>query len=270
MESFKQNAVVFDCAGTLVEMYRVTKELETGEIILDADNLKLVSESDGRGLIIMDAPLDLVKKQPPERLLSDFLRAEKIPFGVAYASSGFRNGDISRILLNEKTTMAEFIETNREAVAVFDDIIYEVFGFVADSFKNKITHVMSTGGKLFDSAKGVVAEAQENCDLFIASGDDYANLNRVAEKLGIQKENVVGLCDEIRKQEIVAELQEHYPKVIMIGDGMNDRAALLAADLGILISRSNYNTPDELKDSADEIVDDLEECTEILKSYILE
>ncbi|WNY27844.1 hypothetical protein MmiEs2_00170 [Methanimicrococcus stummii] len=270
MDSFKQNAVVFDCAGTLVEMYRVTKDLETGKIMLDADNLKLISESEGRGLIIMDAPLDLVQNQPPERLLSDFLRKEKIPFGVAYATPGFNSGDISRILLNDQTTMAEFLETNEEATAFFEDIVYEVFGFVADSKKDKITHVMSTGGKLFDNAKDVVAAAKENCDIFVASGDDYANLNRVAERLGIATENVIGLCNDSKKQEIIFDLQNHYPKVIMVGDGINDMLALQAADYGILVSRSNYHTPDELKDAADEIVDDLGECTALLQSYILE
>ena len=270
MEPFKQNAVVFDCAGTLVEMYRVTKDLETEKILLDVDNLKLVSESQGRGLIIMDAPLDMVQQQPPERLLSEFLRKEKIPFSVAYASAGFNSGDISRILLDDKTTMAEFLETNKEATALFDDIIYEVFGFIVDSGKDKITHIMSTGGKLFENAKDVVKAAQENSDVFIASGDDYANLHRVADKLGIPRENVAGLCNDTKKQEIVLDLQSHYPKVIMIGDGLNDILALQAADFSILISRHNYHTPDELRNSADEIVDDLGECTAILQSYILE
>ncbi|MDR2944749.1 MAG: HAD family hydrolase [Methanosarcinales archaeon] len=270
MESFKQNAVVFDCAGTLVEMYRVTKDLETGKIMPDADNLKLVTESEGRGLIIMDAPLDLVQRQPPERRLSDFLRKEKIPFGVAYAAPGFNSGDISRILLNDQTEMTEFLKTNQEATSFFDDIVYEVFGFVADSKKDKITHVMSTGGKLFDSAKAVIEAAKENCDVFIVSGDDYANLNRVADRLGVPKENVVGLCDDTRKQKIIFDLQNHYPKVIMIGDGINDMPALQAADYGILVSRSNYYTPDNLKDAADDIVDDLLECADLLQSYILE
>ncbi|MCL2863632.1 MAG: HAD family hydrolase [Methanimicrococcus sp.] len=270
MDSFKQNAVVFDCAGTLVEMYRVTKELKTGKIILDADNLKLVTESTGRGLIIIDTPLSLMQTQPPERLLSDFLRQEKIPFGVAYAAKGFDAGDISRILMTDKTEIRHFLETNLEAVSQFDDIIYEVFGFIIDSNENRITHAMSTGGKLFDSARSVAAAAAVNCDLFIASGDDYGNLNRVADKLGIPLDNVVGLCDDAKKEKIVRELQSHYPKVIMIGDGINDILAMKAADFSILISRSNYHTPNELKDAADEIVDDLGECTEVLNGYILE
>jgi Soluble P-type ATPase len=270
MDSFKQNAVVFDCAGTLVEMYRVTKNLKTGQVILDADNLKLISESPGSGLIVMDTPLDLVQNQPPERLLSEFMRTEKIPFGVAFASDGFETGDISRILLTDQTQMKSFLETNAESVSYFDDIIYEVFGFILSSSENKITHVMSTGGKLFENAKSVVAAARENCDIFIASGDDYGNLNRVAEKLEIQKDNVVGLCNDVKKEKIVTELQNHYSKVIMIGDGINDRLALNAADFGILISRVNYYTPEQLMEVADEIVGDLGECTEILNAYILE
>jgi len=66
------------------------------------------------------------------------------------------------------------------------------------------------------------------------------------------------------------ELQNHYPKVIMIGDGINDILAMNAADFSILISRSNYHTPDELRNAADEIVDELGECAEILNGYILE
>ena len=270
MDSFKQNAVVFDCAGTLVEMYRVTKDLETGKIILDADNLKLVSDSPRRGLIVLDAPLEKVKEQPPEKILSDFLREEKIPFGVAFASKDFKAGDISKVLMNDKTEMKHFHETNKEAISYFDDIIYEVFGFVVDAEKNKLTHAMSTGGKLFSNAKSVVAAALENCDVFISSGDDYGNLNRVADKLGILRENVVGMCHDKKKEDVILDLQNHYQKVIMIGDGLNDMLALEVADLGILISRYNYNTPESLKGVADFIVDDLGECVDVLNNYILE
>ncbi|MDV0446308.1 hypothetical protein MsAg5_01380 [Methanosarcinaceae archaeon Ag5] len=267
MESFKQKAVVFDCAGTLVEMYRVTKEMESGTVLSEADNLQLVSKTERCGLVILDAPVDLIKDQDPELLLSDFLRTEQIPFGVAYATKGFETGDISRILLSDETQIAHFHETNQKAVDFFDDIIYEVSGFVADARVDKISYVMSTGGKLFDNARHVMDALRNEYDIFIASGDNFDNLYRVSEKLGIPDENVFGLRNDQRKLEIILDLENHYPFVAMVGDGLNDMLALEAADCGILISRHNYHTPDELKESADFVVDDLGQCVDILKDF---
>ncbi|WNY25331.1 HAD family hydrolase [Methanolapillus millepedarum] len=267
MDSFKQKAVVFDCAGTLVEMYRVTKEMESGEVISEADNLQLVSKTERCGLVILDAPVDLIKSQEPELLLSEFLRAEQIPFGIAYATKGFETGDISRILLSDETQIYHFHETNEKAVDFFDDIIYEVSGFVADARIDKISYVMSTGGKLFENARHVVDALRSEYDIFIASGDNYDNLYRVAEKLGIPDDNVFGLCNDRKKLEIVLDLGNHYPFVAMVGDGLNDKLALEASDCGILISRHNYHTPDELKDVSDFVIGDLGQCVEILNDF---
>ncbi|WP_338097565.1 HAD family hydrolase [Methanolapillus ohkumae] len=265
MESFKQKAVVFDCAGTLVEMYRVTKELKTGIVLSDADNLQLVSGVERCGLIILDTPIDLIKSQDPDALLSDFLRTEQVPFGIAYATKGFETSDISRILLSDMTKICHFHETNEKAVAFFEDIIYEVSGFVADSNAGEISYVMSTGGKLFDNAREVMDALRDEFDIFIASGDNYENLYRVAEKLGIPDDHVFGLCNDQKKLEIVLDLENHYPYVAMVGDGLNDKLALEASDCGILISRHNYYTPDELKEVSDYILSDLGQCVEILR-----
>jgi Cu2+-exporting ATPase len=73
-------------------------------------------------------------------------------------------------------------------------------------------------------------EAQK-LNLILASGDHPETAKKVAQSLGI-KTWQGGLSPE-DKAKMVRKLQEAGRKVVFLGDGMNDAAALTQADVGI-------------------------------------
>ncbi|MEU7576939.1 heavy metal translocating P-type ATPase [Streptomyces sp. NPDC041068] len=65
----------------------------------------------------------------------------------------------------------------------------------------------------------------------LATGDREATARAVAEGLGVDE--VHARCTPDDKAALVRELREHGRRVAVIGDGVNDAAALACADLGI-------------------------------------
>jgi len=69
--------------------------------------------------------------------------------------------------------------------------------------------------------------------LFVLSGDTREAAEATAGQLGIPAENVFGGTQPAGKARVVRELQNAGYTVAMAGDGINDAAALAAADLGM-------------------------------------
>jgi Cu+-exporting ATPase len=67
----------------------------------------------------------------------------------------------------------------------------------------------------------------------IASGDSWSAARHVAREVGIDADDVRAEVLPADKLRIVTELQREGRVVAMVGDGVNDAAALVAADLGI-------------------------------------
>ena len=68
----------------------------------------------------------------------------------------------------------------------------------------------------------------------MVTGDQYRNARVVADRLGIDKVEA-GVKPE-EKAEIVKSYQQRGKRVAMVGDGINDAAALVQADLGMALS----------------------------------
>jgi len=66
-------AVVFDSAGTLLRMYRVAKNIETGAILNDVVSTELVGKKPDCALLVMQIDSNKLVKCPPDMLISDFI-----------------------------------------------------------------------------------------------------------------------------------------------------------------------------------------------------
>jgi Cu+-exporting ATPase len=99
-----------------------------------------------------------------------------------------------------------------------------------------------------DSSRAAIARLRElGLSPYLLTGDGAANARSVAEQVGIEPERVRADVRPADKHAVVADLQRQGRVVAMVGDGINDAAALAQADLGLAMGSGT----DVAMDSAD-------------------
>jgi Cu+-exporting ATPase len=85
------------------------------------------------------------------------------------------------------------------------------------------------------TSAAAIQALQKQFQVAMVSGDQRSTATAIAAQVGIPDLQVYAGVTPAGKLQIVRELQQTGAKVAMIGDGINDAAALAAADLGIAI-----------------------------------
>ncbi|OWM87756.1 hypothetical protein CDL15_Pgr016452 [Punica granatum] len=82
---------------------------------------------------------------------------------------------------------------------------------------------------------GQVVETLARCgiDVFMLSGDKKSTAEYVASVVGIPKDKVLSGVKPDQKKRFISGLQQDQKIVAMVGDGINDAAALASSDIGI-------------------------------------
>jgi Cu+-exporting ATPase len=84
-----------------------------------------------------------------------------------------------------------------------------------------------------DAAKAIEDLAARGIESWLVTGDHQSSADLIASAVGIKNENVIAGSTPEGKIEKVKALQSNGAKVLMVGDGVNDAAALAQADLSI-------------------------------------
>lgn len=88
---------------------------------------------------------------------------------------------------------------------------------------------------LRNTSPAAIASLQKDYQLSIASGDQRANVEHVAQALNIREAQA-----EMSPADKLAYLKSLRPaKILMVGDGINDAPTLAAADLSMAVNRAN-------------------------------
>eukprot|EP00929_Paragymnodinium_shiwhaense_P115335 TRINITY_DN8410_c0_g1_i1.p1 TRINITY_DN8410_c0_g1~~TRINITY_DN8410_c0_g1_i1.p1 ORF type:complete len:1134 (+),score=277.12 TRINITY_DN8410_c0_g1_i1:79-3480(+) len=111
---------------------------------------------------------------------------------------------------------------------------------VALSVQGQPVALFALRDELQPAAGAVVRALQKrNISVWMCTGDMPATAHVVAAKVGIAPEQVKARCLPETKADFVAELERQAP-VIMVGDGVNDAAALSSASLGVAIGAGSH------------------------------
>ncbi len=99
-----------------------------------------------------------------------------------------------------------------------------------------VVAVVAFGDRVRKEAAAMIKTLQNSGKaVYLLSGDHEAVVHDVAVSLGLNAETAFGAYTPEAKQAFVAQLQADGHTVAMIGDGVNDAAALQTADVGIAV-----------------------------------
>lgn len=261
-------AIVFDSSGTLMQMYRVAKDIRTGEMLRGIASLHLVHSS--QALVAIDMHPDALLGYQPDQILQHFLVENNIDINIGCTSDDITNDDVRHVISNHDSDGAHVSDLMDVASAVREkcrNVFYTGIGFVIDVPTGTIPYVICTAGKLFDGVEAAIAQLMGCADLYIASGDSMRNLSVLAGHLNIPQDNVVPVATPNIKERLVRDLKNTYNCVVMVGDEINDLRAIRAADLGVLTLQQSRDKFQKLCESADIIIHDISELSHIIQKY---
>jgi Cu+-exporting ATPase len=221
----KINTVVFDKTGTLTNgKPEVTDILpidnSKDEILSLAASLEKGSEHSLAEAIIKNAEDKKVKVLP----VTNFLAIAG--HGVEGKISGKKISLGNRVLMQREKV---FFEDYTKKIEKFENDGKTVIMLAIDG---KLVGLIAVADTLKESAKsGVQALLNKGIEVVMITGDNQRTAKAIAKKLGIKQVLSEVLPDQ--KETEVRKIQNKGNKVAMVGDGINDAPALVAADIGI-------------------------------------
>lgn len=258
-------AVIFDVAGTMLEMYRVAKDVYRNVLMEGIVTTELVMERGGRALVIPQLDPEEVMGTPPEMPLSIFFRKRERDVKISCSSTEVSEDEVLSVLLSSEVEVANLQETLK-AICARCPRFYYTTGLIVDVEAEMVTHSISTGGRPFPALEAVLKELEGmGADIYVASGDSMRSLSNLTRCRGIKKDRIYPASKPRQKEEIVKSLKNDYRMVVMVGDGLNDRYALEAADLGVLTIQQDSRPTTDLIEAADEVIDDIRKLPDLVR-----
>ncbi|KAI4315402.1 hypothetical protein L6164_028217 [Bauhinia variegata] len=139
------------------------------------------------------------------------------------------------IIVGNKSFLSEH---NVAIPADAEDILAEAEGMaqtgIMVSINGEVTGILAVSDPLKQGAQEVISILKSmNIRSIMVTGDNWGTANSISREVGI--EAVIAEAKPEQKAEQVKDLQSSGHTVAMVGDGINDSPALVAADVGMAI-----------------------------------
>ncbi len=184
---------------------------------------------------------------------------------LQYSGKGFRTIGICYKKYDERIKLTKDDEVQMifaGFVLLLDPIKEGATAVIRELSNNGVQLKIITGDNKLVAA--YIAEKIGLKDLHVISGSEIARMSPEALVIQVQKANVFAEIEPQQKENIIKALRKAGNTVAYMGDGINDVAAINAADVGI----STNNAVDVAKEAADVVL--LEKDLAVLNAGILE
>ena len=265
-------AVVFDSAGTLLNTYRVAKDIRNRKLLPGIETTTLTFSSPDRVLVVLPVHSKQIMQNPGDMLLSSYLVEHNIGFGVSCTRKIVTADEIGDVLYTDQVVrIHDLQECIRDVwrVCKAESVVTMNSGAIVNMAHKCIEFAITAGGWPFEGAKeAITALHRMGVPTFIASGDRVTKLEKMADHFGIPRDRVYGVATPSVKAQIVNDLRQEYDRVLMVGDGINDLCAMQNADIAILTIQQPGERPEDLFKEADYVVKNVSEVVTIVNGLL--
>lgn len=265
-------AIVFDSAGTLLNTYRVAKDICNKKLLPGIETTTLTYSSPERVLIVLPVHSKDLMNTPGDLLLSAYLIEHKVAFGVSCTRKIITAEEIGDVLYTDKRARVSDLQEcirNVWTVCREESVVTMNSGAIVNMAQEGIEFAITAGGWPFEGAKeAITALHRMGVPTFIASGDRVTKLEKMADHLGIPRDRVYGVATPTVKAQIINDLRQEYDTVLMVGDGINDLCAMRNADVAILTVQQLADRPEDLYKAADHVVKNVSEVVTIVQQLL--
>ncbi|MGN0177029.1 MAG: HAD family hydrolase [Methanobrevibacter sp.] len=261
-----KKAVVFDNSGTLIERYRVIKDVSNGNLFTDVNSLELIDVADSLALVVLQFNTNKLLELDQNTLISDVIKEYNIDFDISFSTNPVSKAEVKEIIDNETSATLSDITDGfgilKEKIPMME--LCNGSALIVDMDLGIIAYTITSAGKLFPNVFETIETLKSRgIEIFIASGDRKGAINKLANMLDIPIENAFGTVSTKGKCEIVSILKDDGYKVMMVGDGINDILAFKNADVSVLTIEQEEEVSPKVMDKTDHIINDIFEVTEI-------
>lgn len=261
-----KKAIVFDNSGTLIERYRVIKDVNNEKLFSDVNSLDLIDATDSLALVVLQFNTNRLLELPSETLISSVIREYNIDFDISFSNKNPTFEEVRAILLNEKSStikdITDAFKPLKEKIPNFE--LCNGSAVIIDMDLGEIAYTITSAGRLFPNVIDTVDELKlRDIEIFIASGDRKGAINKLANILNVNEDNAYGTVSTRGKCEVVSNLQDEGYKVMMVGDGLNDILAFNQSDVSVLTTQQGEEVSPKLYDKTDYVISEISEVLSI-------
>lgn len=261
-----KKVVVFDNSGTLIERYRVIKDVLNGNVFTDINSLEIIEAADALALVVLQFNTNKLLELDQNTLISDVIKQFNIDFDISFSTKQVSKAEVKEILDNEKTAaiydITDGFDILREKIPTME--LCNGSALIVDMDLGQVAYTITSAGKFFPKVLETIEILKSRgIEIYIASGDRKGAINKLANMLDVPEENAYGTVSTRGKCEVVSILKEGGYKVMMVGDGLNDILAFKKADISVLTIEQQEEVSPKMLDKTDYVINDIFEVTNI-------
>ena len=146
-----KKAIVFDNSGTLIERYRVIKDVFNGDIFTNINSLELIDSADSLALVVLQFNTNKLLKLDSNTLISDVIKQYNIDFDVSFSTSQVSKAEIKSILDDETTTTISDITDGFEILGekIPHMELCNGSALIVDIDLGQVAYTITSAGKFF-------------------------------------------------------------------------------------------------------------------------